>query len=156
MKEELEDTILEWLKTLEFEDKEIADSFIRGRADKPSGNSTIIVDFHRPITQKPREQRIGTVTKKIKGQGTITCIYKAVDPNGNLIKDAEKFNDKVPDLIVDTIFKDPTLESNVPGSVDVTSVETGYLELRQTEDNYPFISVITFEYDGLWVSPIIE
>ncbi|MDH7506196.1 MAG: hypothetical protein QHH15_00210 [Candidatus Thermoplasmatota archaeon] len=156
MKEELEDTLLQWLKTLEYDGEQIAENFIRGRANKPEGNSFIIADFNNPIAEKPREHRLGNNKKLIKGTGKIICIWKAIDEEGSIIEGAEEFNDKIPDLIADTVFDDPTLGNLIPGEIIIIKQESGYIQTQRLEDNYPFITVLTFEYKGLWVTPIIE
>lgn len=153
MKEELEETVLDWLKTLTYKDNQITDSFIRGRADKPTGNSTSIVDYHQPISNKPKEHRIGSKRKEVIGQGTITLIYKAIDEEGAVIEEAEEYNDKIPDLISEYIFNDPSLGGTIPGEVIIIKQESGFVELKESEDNYPFISYLVFEYTGLWVAP---
>ena len=156
MKDEIEETIMDWLKTLTLDDEPIADMFIIGRADKPSGvNSAIVVDLHKPISTRPKEHRIGSNRKEVIGQGTITGVWKAVDDDGNIIENAERLNDKVPDMISDKMFDDPTLGGIIPGEIIPILQETGYLENKGSDDNYPFVSYILFEYKGLWVSPDI-
>lgn len=155
MKEELEETLLQWLQTLEYNGEPIAENFVRGRANKPEGNSFIIVDFNKPVGEKPTEHRIGSNRKEVKGTGKIICIWKAVDEEGNEIDNAEELNDKVPDMISDTIFDDPTLDGIIPGEIIVVEQESGYIQTKSTDDNYPFITYMTFEYKGLWVRPIL-
>ena len=90
------------------------------------------------------------------GQGTITLIYKAIDSDGSIIEDAEIKNYQVPDIITSAIFDDPTLQNKIPGEIVVIQQESGIIELKESEDNYPFMTYMIFEYKGLWVYPVIE
>jgi len=154
---ELETTIMLWLQTKKYKEEDLAESYVVSRGNKPGGNSVIIIDFNNPIKQKPKEQRIGSKRKKIQGQGTITFFYHAIDEEtGEEIEDAEEKNDVIPDLVVDWIFDDPDLNGTIPGEITIIKYAKGNLDTKREKDSYPFISYIVFEYEGLYVKPIIE
>lgn len=154
---ELETTLMLWLKTKKYKDEDLANGYVVSKGNKPEGNSVIIIDYNNPISQRPTEHRIGSNRKKIVGTGTITFFYHAIDEvTGEVIEDAEEKNDVIPDLVVDWIFDDPDLGGTLPGEIKVLKHAKGNLDTKREKDSYPYISYIAFEYEGLYVKPIIE
>jgi hypothetical protein len=148
MKEELEEILQEYLEAVTYQDSPIVESIVRGQADKPSGLSTLIIDFHQPSSKKAQIRNRGQ-SAHVEGKGKLVFIYK---PD---LEDAEERHDRIPDIVFDRFLYDPSLGGKIPGEVFPMVMESGFYELKNTDGLFFYMSYIEFGYNGNWIRPKI-
>lgn len=149
MKEQIEEAIVEFSETLSYKGEGIVDSFMRGHSDKPDGLSTMIIDLNHPAERVRIRNR---VNKEVEATGLIYFIFKKENGEDTL-EDAEERNDKIPEYVFDQILKDETLGGRIDGAVTPKTLKGGLYELKNTEGLFFYMSEMTFEYKGAWISP---
>lgn len=148
MKEEIETAIMKFAAELTFDGNPIVNDIVTGQSDKPSGLSTMLIDYKDPVGDSKELNR--GVNLQVEGDGEIYFIFK-LD-----LENADELNDVVPEIVFDEMKRDPTLGGNIPnnaGEVKPKKLKSGLYEIRNTEGKFFYMSLLTFQYKGRWIPP---
>lgn len=145
MKEEIETAIREFTEGFTFDGEPIVEDIVTGQADKPSGLSTMLIDFKDPVGDSKVYNRGRNL--QVEGDGEIYFIFKLDLDN------ASELNDIVPEIIFDEMRKDTTLGGRIPGDVTPKKLKQGLYELKNTDGVFFYMSLLIFHYKGSWIPP---
>ena len=145
MKEEIETAITEFTEELTFAGNPLVEDIVTGQADKPSGLSTMLIDFKDPVGDSEEYNR--GLNLQVEGDGEIYFIFKIE------LENASELNDVVPEIVFDEMRKDPTLGGRIPGDVTPKKLKAGVYELKNTDGVFFYMSLLIFNYKGRWIPP---
>ena len=145
MKEELETAIMEFAETLTFKNEPLVDDILIGQADKPSGLSSMLIDFKDPVGDSKEYNRGRNL--QVEGDGEIYFIFKLDLDN------ASELNDIIPEIVFDEMRKDTSLGGRITGDATPKKLRQGLYELKNTDGLFFYMSVLIFHYKGPWIPP---